>query len=213
MACPRCGPAPPARMLYFASTSSDLDDLDAHPDIGVMTGPRVGGLGSILTSQRPWASDCDALSKHGFHYDEFVEHLRRVHDPELIARCQFVVVPDVPGCGRSTLAAFHAAAPELAELGFPSRTACKTVQRNWSCRPVTWPSWAAVTLAGGGWGSASGTRGGPGLRTHVGRVNSARRVRHLSFCHCDSVDGTYVGFLRRGAGRAGDRVVAAGRGG
>lgn len=36
-------------MLYFASTSSDLDSLQAHPGIGVMTGPRVGGLGSIVT--------------------------------------------------------------------------------------------------------------------------------------------------------------------
>lgn len=34
-------------MLYLASTNSDLDALNAHPNIGVMIGPRVSGLGSI----------------------------------------------------------------------------------------------------------------------------------------------------------------------
>lgn len=200
-------------MLYFASTSSDLDDLDAHPDIGVMTGPRVGGLGSILTSQRPWGSDCDALSKHGFHYDEFVEHLRRVHDPELIARCQFVVVPDVPGCGRSTLAAFHAAAPELAELGFPLAYCLQDGAEELELPPCD------VAFLGGSdpWREAVGAAlleraADQGLRTHVGRVNSARRVRHLSFCHCDSVDGTYVGFrgVERGTREIGGWLEGAG---
>lgn len=202
MADPLCGPAPPVRMLYFASTSSDLDDLDAHPDIGVMTGPRVGGLGSILTSQRPWASDCDALSKHGFHYDEFALHLRRVHEPELMERCRFVVVPDVPGCGRSTLAAFHAAAPDLAELGFPLAYCLQDGAEDLELPPCD------VAFLGGSddWREAMGAAlleraANEGLGTHVGRVNSARRVRHLSFCHCDSVDGTYVGFrgVERGA--------------
>lgn len=202
MASPLCGPAPPVRMLYFASTSSDLDDLDAHPDIGVMTGPRVGGLGSILTSQRPWASDCDALSKHGFHYDEFALHLRRVHEPELMERCRFVVVPDVPGCGRSTLAAFHAAAPDLAELGFPLAYCLQDGAEDLELPPCD------VAFLGGSddWREAMGAAlleraANEGLGTHVGRVNSARRVRHLSFCHCDSVDGTYVGFrgVERGA--------------
>ncbi|GGS03327.1 hypothetical protein GCM10008960_32440 [Deinococcus sedimenti] len=189
-------------MLYFASTSSDLDDLDAHPDIGVMTGPRVGGLGSILTSQRPWASDCDALSKHGFHYDEFVQHLRRVHDPALMERCRFVVVPDVPGCGRSTLAAFHAAAPDLAELGFPLAYCLQD-----GAEDLEFPLCDVAFLGGSDdWREAVGAAlleraADEGLGTHVGRVNSARRVRHLSFCHCDSVDGTYVGFrgVERGA--------------
>ncbi len=195
MASPRRGPARSTRMLYFASTNSDLDALNAHPDIGVMTGPRTWGLGSILTSTRPWASDCDALSKDGHDFDQFVEHLHRVNDPALIARCQFVVVPDMPEYGRSTLAAYYAAAPYLCALGFPVAYCLQDGAENLELPPCD------VAFLGGSdpWREAVGAAlleraNAEGLRTHVGRVNSARRVQHLSFCHCDSLDGTYVGF-------------------
>lgn len=196
-------------MKYFVSTSSDLDALGAAPDIGVMTGPRVGGLGSIL-SGRPWASDCDALSKDGFCEDRFLQHLERLS--AAAATCAFVVVPDVPGCGESTLATFEHACRVYGELEFPLAYCLQDGAEHLELPPCD------VAFLGGTdlWREAVGAAlleraRAEGLRTHVGRVNSERRLRHLSFCHCDSADGTYIGFrgVERGVREVGAWLRAA----
>jgi hypothetical protein len=184
-------------MLYLASTSSDLDALGAHPQIGVMTGPRVGGLGSIPHG-RPWASDCDALSKYGYDDEAFFTHLDR-----LVAyrqTCLFIVIPDVPGDGESTLANYLAYAPLLAPLGCPLAYVAQD-----GAHALELPPCDVVFLGGTDpYREAYGAlvleqAAQAGHRTHVGRVNSQRRLVHLAACPCDSADGTYVGF--RGVSR------------
>lgn len=179
-------------MKYFASTSSDLDALSAHPGVGVMTGPRTGGLGSVRTG-RAWASDCDALSKNGYHHGAYLQHLTRLqrfHDT-----CAFVVVPDVPGDAEATLTTYWHAAPALASDGFPLAYCLQDGAQDLEFPPCD------VAFLGGtdDWREAHGAwllerAREAGLRTHVGRVNSLRRVQHLAFCHTDSCDGTYVAF-------------------
>lgn len=199
-------------MLYFASTSSDLDDLQAHPGVGVMTGPRCGGLGSIKGLQRPWASDCDALSKDGYSDDAYIAHLERLAG--LHATCRFVVVPDMPGDGEGTLASFYAYAPLFAPLGFPLAYCLQD-----GAETQELPRCDVAFLGGtDDWREAHGAwllerARDEGLRTHVGRVNSARRVVHLSFCHADSCDGTYVAFsgVERGIRTIGSWLTAAAR--
>jgi hypothetical protein len=179
-------------MLYLASTSSNLERHLAHPHIGVMVGPRTGGLASLRTG-RPWASDCDALSKHGYDDQAFHDHLERLSAEHYRQNCLFVVVPDVPGCGKSTLASYLAHAPLLAPLGFPLAYVAQD-----GAEDLDLPPCDVLFLGGtdpwrercGAWMLQQAAQSG--RRTHVGHVNSLRRLRQLSFCHTDSADGTYV---------------------
>jgi len=195
-------------MLYFASTCSNLDALQAHPNIGVMTGPRAGGLGSIRTG-RPWASDCDILSKHGYDEDAFYRHLERLTPYR--ATCHFVVVPDVVGCAQSTLALYDHAAPVVALAGLPLAYVAQD-----GAEHEDFPPCDVVFLGGSDpWRAQHGTAllsraTAEGFRTHVGRVNSARRVHQL-LSYADSCDGTYVGFngVQRGLRDIGKWLSAA----
>ena len=159
---------------------------------------------------RPWASDCDALSKHGYDDAALYLHLSRLlpHRPS----CAFVVVPDVPGDGLSTINCYEHYAPVLANDGFPLAYCLQDGAEHFDFPPCD-----VVFLAGtDDWREAQGAwllqqAREAGLRTHVGRVNSARRVKHLAFCHADSCDGTYVGFrgVERGVREVGQWLSAA----
>ncbi|MFC6662707.1 hypothetical protein ACFP90_21890 [Deinococcus multiflagellatus] len=157
-----------------------------------MTGPRMGNTSSIRQGRR-WASDCDALSKHGYDHESYVRHLGRLQAHQ--ATCAFVVVPDVPGDGAATLSAYLHYAPLMASDGFPLAYCLQDGAEHLELPPCD------VAFLGGtdAWRAAQGAwllqeAHAAGCRTHVGRVNSARRMRHLTFCHADSCDGTYVGY-------------------
>jgi len=179
---------------YLAATSSDLDHLGGGPDIGVMVGPRTGGLGSVRTG-RPWASDCDALSRHGYSEEAYLTHLERI--VAYRSTCLFIVVPDVPGDGEATLSCFECSGDLFAQMGYPLAYCLQD-----GCEDFDLPLGADVAFLGGtdpwrkAWGAKMlGRARTEGLRTHVGRVNSKRRMQALRFTAADTVDGTYISFV------------------
>lgn len=197
-------------MLYFAATGSNLDALGAHPNIGIMTGPRAANYVPIRTG-RPWASDCDVLSRHGYDEAAYFKHLIRMQP--FHATCRFVVVPDLPGNGEATHAMFPYLARELADSGFPLAYVLQD-----GCETLDFPLGCDVAFLGGtdpwreAWGATLLARArAEGLGTHVGRVNSQRRVQALALTACDGADGTYVGFrgLKRGISEIGQWLNAA----
>lgn len=184
-------------MMYLIATGSDIDALNpvpVHAEIGIMTSPRARGR-SALNSGRRWASDCDALSKHGHDFGLYDAHLYGL--AAFQRTCLFVVVPDLPGDGEGTLSSYFAHAPLLHEYGFPL---AYVMQDDSEYLPI--PEDAQVAFLGGTdpwrmtWGAAMLRRArAQGMRTHVGRVNSNQRLRSLALTECDSADGTHTGFV------------------
>ncbi|MBZ9752218.1 hypothetical protein GO986_12210 [Deinococcus sp. HMF7620] len=180
-------------MMYLAATSSSLHG--AHPRIHVMTGPRTGGL-RPLGEGRLWASDNDAYSGR-FCPERFGRHLQRLLPHA--QRCLFVAAPDFPGDPDSTLACWRACMPHLAlEFPYPFAFVAQT-----GCVPEDIPGDAgALFLAGhDAWreGQAGAdliqhAREALGLHVHIGRVNSASRLRHFAGLGAHSADGTYLSY-------------------
>lgn len=202
-------------MLYLASTGSDLNACGAHDRIGLMTSPLARGY-SALSSGRPWASDCDALANNRrgarHSYESYEDHLERLLPHA--GTCLFVVVPDVPGDAQSTLASYHAHAAVMGEWPFPL---AYVMQDGAECLPL--PDVAVAFLGGTDpwrrqWGASMLRRAREaGCATHVGRVNSAARMRALALTDCDSADGTYVAFrgVERGVREIGGWLEGAGQ--
>lgn len=186
-------------MMYLAATSSSLHG--AHPQIHVMTGPRTDGL-RPLGEGRHWASDNDAYSGR-FCPERFGRHLQRLLPHA--GRCLFVAAPDFLDDPDSTVACWGACMPHLASAyPFPFAFVAQT-----GCTVQDIPDDAgALFLAGqDAWREGEGgaalirhARDTLGIHVHVGRVNSASRLRHFAELGAHSADGTYLRFrgVRRG---------------
>lgn len=184
----------PHPVLYLAATGSSLQG--AHDRVGVIVGPRVRGLRPIKEG-RAWASDNDA------YHDKFREAAFDVHLTRLLPyadRCLFVALPDYRHDPDSTLALWHAYAPTFAaQWPFPRAFVAQT-----GCTPSQIPGDADWLFLAGEDAWREGPAGRDlilhaheelGIPTHVGRVNSARRL--MRFSHTPGVrsaDGTYLAF-------------------
>jgi hypothetical protein len=187
-------------MLYLAATSSHIEHL-AHDQVGIMTSPRARSVHGIHAG-RPWGMDCDVFSGPGYNEDAhlaFIERLTPMH-----ATCLFMVVPDVPGDGAATRVLWEHGLPLYAITGLPLAYVMHD-----GCEQEDLPEEADVMFLGGtdpwreAWGAVMLQRAADlGKRTHVGRVNSRRRVTNLALLHADSCDGTYLAFQGRDTGLA-----------
>lgn len=116
--------------------------------------------------------------------------------PEDRARCRFCVVPDVPYDAAGTLALFGRYVAVVRDHGYPPALA---TQDGMTLADIPWQDIDALFVGG----SDAHKLGAEALAlikaaqarkkwVHVGRVNSARRIKH--FWHVDSVDGRMLVF-------------------
>lgn len=177
-------------MMYLVATASSL--LGTSKDVGVIVGPRSGGL-RPLKEGRLWASDCDAF--HGkFDQERFIKHLKRLRPYQ--STCLFAVAPDVFGDARATLKAFGYWGPWLRDQGLTPAYVCHVGSEKLAFpegvgsiflgSPDTWRGQHLMTL--------THRAKAQNLHVHVGRVNSARRLRDCAAAGVDSADGTYLSF-------------------
>ena len=176
-------------MKYLVATSSSL--TGAHPNIGVIVGPRVGGILPVKEG-RAWAADNDAF--HGkFSPEVFEKHLARL--APYTDQCLFVVCPDVLRDARATLALYGVWAPIIREMGFP---VAFVAQDGSELLPLPDADW--LFIGGGNPWRAKHTAEmvsrakAAGMRVHVGRVNSRIRVHDCAALGVDTVDGTHTAF-------------------
>lgn len=193
-------PPPPGseEMLYLIATSSKLPP-DLHPHIGIMTSPRSRSVHGIH-SGRLWGMDCDVFSRKGADPEAqfaFAERLRRFS-----STCLFIVVPDTPGNAEATRIIWEHAARMYAELNMPLAYVMHDDSQNEDL-----PEDADVMFLGGTdpwreqWGAVMLWRARQlNKRTHVGRVNSRRRMQALGMLHAGSADGTHLAFTGRDVG-------------
>lgn len=191
-------------MIYLTGhTGEEVDAYRAHPRLGLMAQPGTYSV-EVVERWRTWAADngCFALKGEPFERDRWLRWLDRLRD--LAPRCLFVTAPDVlhwegencRGDARATLIQAQADLPLIRSLGFP---AALVLQDGMTAELVPWGAVDAVFVGGSDrfkLGAqvprivAEANR--RGVHTHMGRVNSRRRMLLAAAMGCRSTDGTHL---------------------
>lgn len=166
-----------------------------HPHLGFLLTPRAANsVETILNLGLPWAADNAAFS--GFNERRFASMLGRIAGaPGLM----WVAAPDVVEDPEATLRLFDEWHPRIAACRLP---VALVAQGGIERLPIPWDRMDAIFIGSPTeWKLSDQARQlckeakDRGLLTHVGRVNSKRRLAHLARWGCvDSVDGS--GFSR-----------------
>jgi hypothetical protein len=170
----------------------------AHPNLGRLVTPRhyTNPLGMVAAGL-PWAADNDAYS--GFDQDAFCRMLDALAG---LPGCRFVTAPDVVADAAATLDQFWPWACKILAAGLPVALAA---QDGLERLPVPWDVLDALFIGGSTrWKMSEyaadlvAEANARGKWTHMGRVNSHRRIEHANAIGCDSADGTsYVRYTDR----------------
>lgn len=114
-------------------------------------------------------------------------------------RCMFVVAPDVLYNAGATLERFPGMATRLRQQGWPvalvGQDGMEHHQVPWHLSDWLFIGGSTAWKLGAGAAALSEQAHAHGKRVHVGRVNSARRMRHaITVLGADSCDGTYLAY-------------------
>lgn len=155
---------------------------------GLLTSPRDRALPDP-TLKTPWAIDNFAFV--GFNADAFRKTLYRMKN---MTGCVFVVAPDVPMNAIETSRQFDQWRYEIADLGYPVAYAA---QDGIEHTEIPWSDFSALFIGGSTvWKMSSEVirlireAKDRGKYTHIGRVNSLRRLKYAISLGVDSVDGS-----------------------
>lgn len=165
--------------------------FDALP-VGVMGNPGTGydhhahGL--------PWAADNGCFNAK-WDAGRWLDWLQRYTKAP---GCLFAVVPDVVADHDATMARWDEWAPTVRALGYPLAF---VAQNGSDADQIPWAECDAVFLGGDDTFKLGPTAariihaaGALGKWSHMGRVNSLRRLRIAADMGCDSADGTFIAF-------------------
>lgn len=167
-----------------------------HPDLGVLLQPR-SKLEGHVEDFAYWAADNGCFNDKTYVGDAaWLAWLSSL--TALPGICEFVVAPDVVGDAAATL---DRSAPHLRairSLGFPAALVAQDGLENLT---VPWDDFDVLFIGGtDDWklGQAAarlvGQAKAHGKGTHLGRVNSYKRLRYAEFIGCDTADGTFLRF-------------------
>ncbi len=199
---------------YLTGCSTELTRQAGRPDLGLLVTPATS-LHLQIPSYGSWGADngCYSESKKGrpFDGDAWLRWLERL--PQ--AGCLFAALPDVlewfvdPETGRdfcvgnleATLERSERYADRVRSLGLP----VALVAQDGLLELAQIPFEVDALFVGGSDGyklgpdaaALVGEAGDAGLWTHIGRVNSYKRMAYCASIGADSADGTFVGFAPR----------------
>lgn len=183
-------------MIYFATPSTpSIRRVAAAGWCGLIDQPNTGYAPAIVEDVA-WIADCGVYGADGtskFDVPRWRRFLAARHDS--VDRCVFAVVPDVVGDHVATLAQWDRYGDEM----YPYRRAFVAQD---GCVPDEIPEDADALFVGGStrFKLSAEARAcvdyanAGGMWTHMGRVNSRRRLLLAAEWGCDSVDGTYAAF-------------------
>ncbi len=184
-------------MLLLATQAEPQMAEHRHPNLGRLLQPRhYPRARATAVSGVPWAADNDAFN--GWDADSERRFLRMVDTLSGLPGCLFVVCPDVVGEAGLTSLLFEEYAPVFWRHDLPPAYVLPEpgveYERSW----IPWGSIGALFI-----GCASNQfKLGPEVEaivaeasqrkiwTHMGRVNSLRRLAYAASIGCDSIDGT-----------------------
>jgi hypothetical protein len=183
-------------MIYLSGGVAPAIWEEPRPDFGLMLNPGTGNRAGLRAGVA-WAADNGCYAKgDAFDPDEWLAWLRSLAPYR--ATCLFAVCPDVVGDAVATLERSNRGLDRIHELGF--RAAFVTQD---GCRDdlVPWDDLDALFVGGStAWKLSEQSYAllaearRRGKHTHMGRVNSLKRLRACHASHVDSADGTFVAF-------------------
>lgn len=186
-------------MIYLATPSTiDAKNAMERGRIGAIVTPDSWGGANRVLGRFPWWAADNACFAKGDDFDadawlSWLDVIRPHQDAAL-----FAVLPDVVGDANATLKRSAPFVDAVRELGYePALVA----QEGIASSQVPWNDLGAIFIGGKteafkfgeGLDVANEARR-RGLWTHMGRVNSFRRLRSATLSGIDSVDGTYLTF-------------------
>lgn len=143
-----------------------------------------------------WAADTGIFGTNPFSLDRYMEKLGSWSTA--IDRCVFATAPDVVGDWEGTLKSSLPVIPTIRAMGYPVAI---VLQDGATVQTVPWNEIDAVFTGGStDWKLSEEAyqlvkeAKSRGLWTHMGRVNSYRRLKAAALSGYDSVDGTFVVF-------------------
>lgn len=174
-------------VTYLVSTSSSLNGKGIN--IGVMVNALTSGRHQGVLEGRPWGMDNGAYSGK-FDPELFMRALEKWQDQA--GTCRFVVAPDVLGDGRATEALYEQWRLPIRAMGFPvAFVAHRGTRELPNCDALFIPATNLDDPLLPGLIMQARSRG---LWIHVGKVNSAERMRLAARLGANSADGTHVRF-------------------
>ena len=171
--------------------ASPIKDQFVSTHWGQIITPRSGRS----APQRPlWCADNEVFTGN-FSWPVFSAWLESM--TAYRSSCVFVTAPDVVGDAVATLDRFRWYAWRIKALGFPVALVAQDGMES-----LRWPPEYDALFVGGStqWKLSDAAdwcirqAKNTGRWTHVGRVNSNRRIRHFQVIGVDSVDGTSLAF-------------------
>lgn len=168
-------------------------ELLRQPDMGLMLTPLMGN--AVDLTDTLWAADTGCFAQpDAFDESEYLAWLS-AHPSAL---CLFATAPDVVGDARTTWEWSRDVLPKIRELGY---RAALVAQDGIEDIAVEWDTFDALFVGGSTAWKLSETAyrvareaDARGKWTHMGRVNSWRRLKAAAVSGYDSADGTYLKF-------------------
>ncbi len=179
----------------IAGATKTFRRYQGHPALGHLKTPRGGNsIETIVASGRPWAADNDAFG--AWSPERFWTMLTAIAHASDRSRFLWVACPDVVADAQATVNRWHKWAPQIAYLGLPTAFVGQDGLERISDQ-IPWEDMAAFFVGGTtDWKlSAAAERfvreaRERGIWTHIGRVNTRKRIRHAVEIGADSIDGT-----------------------
>lgn len=179
-------------IVLISGATKTFARFKGNPNFGHLKTPRNGNsVTTIAASGHPWACDNDCFT--GFREAKFIRMLDQVATANT-TNLLWVSAPDIVGDCRATLALFGEWQPRIAAMGLP---VALVGQDGAEDAEVPWDRMSALFIGGSTqWKLSAAAESlasearARGKLIHMGRVNSARRLRHAWEIGCHSVDGT-----------------------
>lgn len=168
-----------------------------HPLLGMMITPAHGNSVTCLNGH-VWAGDTGCYAQgEAFKLGRYITWLEEKVAPYR-SGCLFVTAPDVVGDAEATWRRSAPILPIIRALGYPAGFVAQDgIERT----DIEWHAFDALFLGGTtAWKLSSARRElvaeakARGKWTHMGRVNSYKRLERATLWGCDSADGTSVRF-------------------
>lgn len=177
-------------LLLVTTGHPDIAERYAHANLGRLVQPRhYSSIRATAEAGIPWAADNDCYQS--LDEDAFLRMLDAITG---LPGCLFVATPDVVAKADETLERFYAWDITIRTRGLP---VALVLQDGMTTKSVPWRDVDAVFVGGttayklgadaaGIVAEAKRRR----LWAHMGRVNTAQRIRYAASIGCDSCDGT-----------------------
>lgn len=169
--------------------------IGLRPDLGVIVTPHMGNKVDLLRTK--WGADNGCFAKPElFNLAEYLVWLG--HRRYAAHNCLFATAPDVVGDAVATWERSLPCFEQIRLLGFPAALVAQDGIENMQ---LDWDAFDVLFLGGTTQWKLSHhakniTREAKrrGKSVHMGRVNSATRIKTAAMWGCDSADGTFLAF-------------------